>query len=1060
MKFLKINPGEGGKVLIFFILAALIQAGVILGVSIADGLYLTKLGVEKLPQAFLGMPVMMLVAVPIFGYLLNKIGIHRLLSLTFVMLIIGGIAFGGWLQVSQGEGFWVIYLLKLYSYLWFIITYTLYWNFVGEYFYLLDAKRLYPILSGGLTLGGIFGGYIVGYFGRIIPAHYILICWAVLVVFSFIVFGIISTTCRKVTEEDFSEANYTIASFADNLKSIFSNRFAVIISVVFFAGVVLAGLGEYQYSAVFSSHYTSEVELIGFFGFMFAVASGINFFVNFFVFSRLVHLMGVRNVAFIYPISLLIAFGIFSLHESYETALVLFFVIQSVLISIDLNNWNFIYKAFATSLQKTLRLFTESIIDPLATSIAGLFLITAGVFSLTSIQISMLALGVCFIHILFAFVLKSNYLSAVVEALRGDGFEFSKDLSVIAKTLPAKDVSLVEKSIWEEGAVLVFFYFNILWHSNKERAVKALLKRFEKKSVKNSKIFEDIFDTIFAYRSDYDLIKIIISWVKKNYHKSPVYLVDQLVRHNYLNYSEIPYRSEGAVNALRMAYFISTWSSSPDIGDSLEVLDELDKMIESNEEDDILNAIEILGHIGEKKYLDLLENYLDHPSPTVREQAIKSVAKLVDETSDRILPKLIERFPLEKKQTQLKLLNSISFIKDASVSRKLLEIGEAMSPIERREIFRTVCNFGLKAVPVVIATLNDDECSLVTRSLAARVLSYLAFPQLESLSTKIIDVQINKAYELLHMRAVLIDYQDRSTPSLSLLSRFYREMHEEEVNYVLEILALSGQIPDFELLKTSLRSDNLQIKGNAIEALEQGIPRSIFRRLLPLIDSRPVKAKIDFYLTRILDKNESRKKRNIIFDQIIEMTLQGNYRTGIAIALQIIWEDNEARFDQQIEKILKSPSEYLDGKQNILIEVVNSLFERDNRKIEVYNVVERLAIMIKNRFWKGATIENLLPIAHSAIEVKADKLKLSDKKDKANSFYLVMDGEITYKLADIEKTVGLGDAIGKGKSFFEAVNYTITKDKGAKLLKFDKEGLMRLAESSPELGLLILKDVI
>lgn len=1059
MKFLKINPGEGFKVLIFFILAFLVQAGVILGVSIADGLYLTKLGVERLPQAFLGMPVMMIIAVPVFGYLLNRIGIQRLLTLIFILLVLGGLLFGAWLHVSNEDGFWVVYLLKLYSYLWFVITYTLYWNFVGEYFYLLDAKRLYPLLSGGLTLGGVFGGYIVGYFGAIISSSYILVCWSVLAVLAFLVFLVVSATCRKVTEEDFSESVYTGQSFIDNLRMIFNNRFALIISIVFFAGVVLAALGEYQYSTVFSSIY-EETELIGFFGSMFAIASAINFVINFFIFSRLVHLIGVRNVVFIYPVTIVVAFGIFSLYESFETALIIFFVTQSVLISIDLNNWNFIYRAFASSLQKTLRLFTESIIDPLATSIAGIFLIAASAFSFSSTQVSMLALGICFLHLLFAFILKSNYLRAVVEALRKDGFEFFKDMSLIAKGLSSKDVALVEKELLEEEEEALFFYFSLLWSYNKEKAVKSLLMRFEKKAIKNIDVFKVIFDMVFDLKKDYDLIKIVISWVKKNYHNAPIYLMDQLVRYNYVNYSEVPYRNEGTVSDLRMAYFISRWSSSPDIGDSLEVLDELNKMIASNEEDNILNAIEVLGHIGEVKYLDLLENYLDHPSADIREQAIRSIEKLVDDTSDRILPKLIERFPLEKKRSQRKLLHSMSLIKDPNVSSQLLQIGETMSPLERRAIFRTVCGFGLKAVPQVISTLNNnEEYSLGARSLSAKVLSYLAFPQLEALSVKIIDAQINKAYELLHMHAVLMEYEGRTAISVSLLTRFYREMHEEEVNYVLEILALSGQIPDFELLKTSLRSDNLQIKGNAIEALEQGVPRSVFRLLLPLIDSRSIRAKTDFYLTKILSKSESKAKRSVIFDKIIEMTLNSSYLTGNAIALQIIWENEPARFDKQIQTILKSPSEYLDGKQNILIEIINSLFERDNRKIETYNLVERLAVMVKNQFWKNVAIENLLPIARSSKEINSDELKVDEERD-ANFFYLVMEGELTFTVNSQKQTAGVGDFIGKGETFFEKVNYKIIDNKKMKLLKFNKEELLHLAEFSPDVGLLILKDVI
>ena len=1065
MKFLKIGPGEGKKVLIFFILAALIQAGVVLGVSVADGLFLTKLGVEKLPQVFIAMPMVMIIAVPIFDYVLNSLGINKVLSFTLLLLFLGGMAFAGWLQLVKDDGdtSLVVYSLKLYSYLWFIITYTLYWNFVGEYFYLLDAKRLYPILSGGLTFGGVFGGGLVGYYGKLFPPSFFLSIWSVLVVFALLIFLFIIKNYRKTTEDDFNESKYSLKSFGGNLKFIVSSRFAILINLVFFSGIILATLAEYQYSSVFSKN-KSEEELISFFGLMFSLASGLNFFINFFIFSRLVHWVGVRNMALIYPCVIAVVFGVFALYESTHTAFLLFFAIQSILISVDLNNWNFIYRAFRTSLQKTIRLFTEGIVDPFATCLAGAFLIVSNVMDFNSTKVSMVALGISSLHIFFAFALKNNYLGAVVEALKEEGFELFQSLSSMVKEkgLTKGDVSLVKKAILDIDEKVIIFYFNILWSHNPKLAVETILQRFENKSIENDRIFKFLFELVFAKEKDYDLIRVIVHWVKQNYDRAPLCLINQLVLYNYLNYQEIPFRNQEMINSLQMSYLISRWNSSPEVEDSLEVLDELNKMLGSNKKEDTLSAIEILGHIGESKYLDLLEDYLDHPSTAIREQAISSVEKLVNVTSDKILPKLVQRLPYEERRTQLSLLNSVSYIKDSGASNQLLQISDLLSPRERRQVFETVCEFGLRAVPVVISTLNDKGSSLVAKSLASRVLARLAFPQFESLAPKIIDFQINRAYELLHMRSVLKSHE-KGNPNVSLLARFYRDIQQEEVDYILEILTLSGQMPDFELLKSSLRSENLQIKGNAIEALEQGIPRSVFRKLLPLIDSSRIKDKVDFYLEKIASKNESKEKRRINFDQIIQITLKGSYFTGISIALQIVWEYEKNHFNQEVEKMLhdidrRGISEQDNKKVAFLIEVVNSLFKRKNEGKNGFNLVERLAVMIQNNFWKDVKIETLLPIAQSAVEVNVNQIESEKQKD--DFFYMVIFGKISVKIGDVTQEIFVGDFIDRGKSFFEKTDYTIKGEENAKLLKFNKKDLLKLAKSSSEIGLLMLKDTV
>jgi hypothetical protein len=56
LRFLKIHDGEGQKVLQLTVIGALLQAGVAIGLSAADSLFLTHLGAEKLPVSILSCP--------------------------------------------------------------------------------------------------------------------------------------------------------------------------------------------------------------------------------------------------------------------------------------------------------------------------------------------------------------------------------------------------------------------------------------------------------------------------------------------------------------------------------------------------------------------------------------------------------------------------------------------------------------------------------------------------------------------------------------------------------------------------------------------------------------------------------------------------------------------------------------------------------------------------------------------------------------------------------------------------------------------------------------------
>ncbi len=146
-------------------------------------------------------------------------------------------------------------------------------------------------------------------------------------------------------------------------------------------------------------------------------------------------------------------------------------------------------------------------------------------------------------------------------------------------------------------------------------------------------------------------------------------------------------------------------------------------------------------------------------------------------------------------------------------------------------------------------------------------------------------------------------------------------------------------------------------------------------------------------------------------------------------------------------------------KITVLIEVINSLFERKDKKEKKdgFNIVERLAVMVQNSFWKDSKVEPLLSIAQAAIEVRANQIVTKEKKDDFS--YMVISGKASVKIDNAIEQVGVGDSIGKKKSFFEKINWTINEEEDIRLLKFNKQSLLQLAKSSSEVGLLILKDM-
>src|SRR5690242_2869877 len=139
-----LTAGEGGKVLSFAALGAFMQAGLALGMACADSMFLVHIGADKLPIVYLITPFLMLFYITVFSALITRLGIDRLFRATMIFLVLGAMAFPFLMNYAADNAHAelaavLFYAAKLYTVIWYIALYTLFWNFVDGYFDILDA---------------------------------------------------------------------------------------------------------------------------------------------------------------------------------------------------------------------------------------------------------------------------------------------------------------------------------------------------------------------------------------------------------------------------------------------------------------------------------------------------------------------------------------------------------------------------------------------------------------------------------------------------------------------------------------------------------------------------------------------------------------------------------------------------------------------------------------------------------------------------------------------------------------------------------------------------------
>lgn len=378
-RLFRVEPGEWIKLLQFGLFGLMLQMGLGIGFSAGDAAFLSHVGADKLPLVFLLTPAVMIVYTLIFSYLLVRFSINHVIDITLAMLVCGGVLIWGLLGAElPPSGMTMVYFgLKLYLAMWYIALYSLFWNFTDTYFDIQDGKRLFPLFAACCALGAMFGALTVNQFAGTVGLRGFMLIWAAIALATVPVARSLRRRWQSIADSDTDlddEAGNVRSQLATVMVSFRTSPYTRWLAVALFAMLLLTNLAEFQYSAVLQAE-RSEAELAALLGKLYAAAHIFNVIICLFVFNRLVGRIGVRNVSLILPLTYFGVFGYFFLAGGTGAALAAFFAYHGVLTSIEYNNQNLLFNAVPSAVKKPLRTIVEGLCEPLASFVAGGFLL-------------------------------------------------------------------------------------------------------------------------------------------------------------------------------------------------------------------------------------------------------------------------------------------------------------------------------------------------------------------------------------------------------------------------------------------------------------------------------------------------------------------------------------------------------------------------------------------------------------------------------------------------------------------------------------------------------------
>lgn len=829
-RLFKLEAGEGAMVLRFALLGAMIQAGVAMGLSGGDALFLSHLGIERLPVVYLLTPLVMFVYVPVWTRFLRLWGIQGTVRFTLILLVAGGAGlFFAIRSVSGVDGSLLFYGIKLYTVLWEIALFTLFWNFTDTFFDIQDGKRLFALFSGGSATGAIAGGLSVAPLTNLGGIPLLFLVWGLIAAATLPVVRDIRRRYVPLEESEDEPGGQLPAQKGATAGAMFASPYVLLFTTVMVMSMVLLSLVEYQSLGIFAVG-RSQDELAGLFGRLFALVNVFNLAINLLVFSRLVLAVGVNNVALIQPVAFFSAFLFMLLRGDMAAAVFGFFTIHGIIESIEYNNQNFLFNAVPAAVKQRFRTIAEGIGEPLATAIGGFFLLLLA-SRISPIRLSTMGLLGSALLLLLVFFLGPKYLSSLVSNMKRSWLDLSVPVGESLANLGAEELEALPAYVKAGDRNVAQAALRILWMNDPVQALRETTDYLDRASEEDRESALDLV-TMILNRGDAATGQKLLDWALPQVDSLDPEMLLELARHGLLPVSSIERWFESDDPTERAIAIVAAWRSS-DPAHRLEATQELaDLLNEGNSE--IAAALRSIGLLRDSALTPFVTRFLRDPDLAIRRSAIGALRGVSGTVGMAVLPPLLDAIKEGTERDQWMGLSVLGDIGDPECIRPILHLSPRFSPMTRRAMGRVLVQIGHKGVPNIVAVLRDSRQPFEGRILAARSLAQIAFPQFETLSPQLLRDEVLRGRHYRECFAVL-RAEWLTGPGGRILTRYYQDTVELTGNFIVELLSLSGRIPNFEMITAALRSGVPKKRANALETIEQGVGRRLFRELRPLL---------------------------------------------------------------------------------------------------------------------------------------------------------------------------------------------------------------------------------
>ncbi len=315
----------------------------------------------------------------------------------------------------------------LYPVLWLTINCmgmiigTFSWNIAADISDARQAKRLFPLFTSAVILGGVLGNSLTGLIARYLGTENLLLLYAVLLGICYV---LIARLGDKYLQSSIARgtASNLVADLRSGLDFV---RRSPLMTLMAYAAVLFSVMYfslAYPFSKVVTASFSDEAGVAGFLGLFTGVTTAVTFLVSLVIANRIYTRVGIVNSVLILPVVYAIGFVVFAGHYSLVGGIVARFSQLVVLSGIASSAYSALFNVVPSQKRGQVLAFENGVPSQIGVALSGI-LLALGDRIMRPAEILFMGLIATAVCGFIVWRMRAAYGQALVDALRSGRLE-------------------------------------------------------------------------------------------------------------------------------------------------------------------------------------------------------------------------------------------------------------------------------------------------------------------------------------------------------------------------------------------------------------------------------------------------------------------------------------------------------------------------------------------------------------------------------------------------------------------------------------------------------------